>query len=203
MFKRKQTADVHLIGVHKLTPTDMVKLGRFDAKRDYVDFMTMHSHEQRKAYRQKLLLRKNKPIEFTEENLEVEPENDIDLDNENISMNQDFNIQNSPKNIESSEIKEEREDINIKEEIIETNLQQYHTFTEDKNKRVCQYEHNKFSKNIEANPEEIIPKSQEVPKVLSNEAKKKIAKAAFEKAKEILKAKKAERRMKENNQICN
>ena len=73
----------------------------------------------------------------------------------------------------------------------------------DKNKKVCENELNIFSKNIETYPEEIIPKSPEVPKVLSNEAKKKIAKAAFEKAKELLKAKKAERKMKENNQICN
>ena len=78
----------------------MVQLGRFDAKRDFADYMTMSSHEQKKARKQKQLIKKHKPVEFIEENLEVEAENDIDLDNENISMNQDFNIQNSPKNIE-------------------------------------------------------------------------------------------------------
>ena len=50
IFKRKQNADIHLIGMHKLTPSDLAKLGRWNPRRDTEecpDYMTRASHKSR------------------------------------------------------------------------------------------------------------------------------------------------------------
>lgn len=50
VFARKQNADIHLIGLHKLTPADLAKLGRWNPRKDTdecPDYMTRASHKSR------------------------------------------------------------------------------------------------------------------------------------------------------------
>lgn len=50
VFARKQNADIHLIGLHKLTPSDLAKLGRWNPRtptEECPEYMTRASHKSK------------------------------------------------------------------------------------------------------------------------------------------------------------
>ena len=77
-FARKQNADIHLIGLHKLTPGDLAKLGRWNPRSQTdqcPDYMTRASHRSKAEL---LRMEASEEIDIKEEPLDEPMENPLE-----------------------------------------------------------------------------------------------------------------------------